>query len=154
MFVTAALDDVHRVHEPYCSEIGRPSVDPELMIRMLLVGYCYGSTFSRSDFKWDSRTSLFSPNNKVLHTTVREAERGVFRQHRHFCLRTIVSPDDASMVCRIAFWSTELIMARNRIQFQKGLSEARFQALYGDEEKCRALVISGRWPDGFVCSLR
>ena len=42
-------------------------------------------------------------------------------------------------------------MARNRIQFQKGLSEARFQALYGDEEKCRALVIGGRWPDGFVC---
>ena len=23
------------------SEIGRPSVDPELMIRMLLIGYCY-----------------------------------------------------------------------------------------------------------------
>ena len=28
--------------EPYCSEAGRPSIDPELMIRMLLVGYCYG----------------------------------------------------------------------------------------------------------------
>ena len=28
--------------EPYYSDIGRPSVDPELMIRMLLVGYCYG----------------------------------------------------------------------------------------------------------------
>jgi transposase-like protein len=42
-------------------------------------------------------------------------------------------------------------MARNRIQFQKGLSEARFQALYGDEDKCRALVAAWRWPDGFVC---
>src|SRR6476646_9605263 len=42
-------------------------------------------------------------------------------------------------------------MARNRIQFQKGLSEARFQALYGDEERCRALVIGWRWPDGFIC---
>lgn len=42
-------------------------------------------------------------------------------------------------------------MARNRIQFQKGLSEAQFQALYGSEEKCRALVIGWRWPDGFVC---
>src|SRR6476646_484031 len=42
-------------------------------------------------------------------------------------------------------------MARNRIQFQKGLSEARFQALYGDEERCRALVIDWRWPDGFIC---
>ena len=27
--------------EPFCSHTGRPSVDPELMIRMLLVGYCY-----------------------------------------------------------------------------------------------------------------
>jgi transposase len=32
-----------RAHlEPYYSEVGRPSIDPELMIRMLLVGYCYG----------------------------------------------------------------------------------------------------------------
>jgi transposase-like protein len=44
-----------------------------------------------------------------------------------------------------------MIMARNRIQFQKGLSEARFQALYGDEEQCRALVVAWRWPNGFVC---
>ena len=28
--------------KPYYSAIGRPSIDPELMIRMLLVGYCYG----------------------------------------------------------------------------------------------------------------
>lgn len=42
-------------------------------------------------------------------------------------------------------------MARNRIQFQKGLSEAQFAALYGDEERCRALVIAWRWPDGFAC---
>jgi transposase len=27
---------------PYYSEVGRPSIDPELMIRMLLVGYCFG----------------------------------------------------------------------------------------------------------------
>ena len=27
---------------PYYSETGRPSVDPELMIRMLLIGYCLG----------------------------------------------------------------------------------------------------------------
>jgi transposase len=42
VFVTAALDDLHKILEPFYSEIGRPSVDPELMIRMLLVGYCYG----------------------------------------------------------------------------------------------------------------
>jgi Transposase domain (DUF772) len=32
-----------RAHlQPFYSEIGRPSIDPELMIRMLLVGYCFG----------------------------------------------------------------------------------------------------------------
>jgi len=33
--------------EPFYSEIGRPSIDPELMIRMLIVGYCYGIRFER-----------------------------------------------------------------------------------------------------------
>jgi transposase-like protein len=44
-----------------------------------------------------------------------------------------------------------MAMARNRIQFQKGLSEAQFVHLYGDEAKCRALVTAWRWPDGFRC---
>jgi ribosomal protein L37AE/L43A len=42
-------------------------------------------------------------------------------------------------------------MARNKVQFQKGLSEADFEAIYGTEEKCRALVIASRWPNGFEC---
>lgn len=42
-------------------------------------------------------------------------------------------------------------MARNRIQFQKGLSEARFAVLYGSEERCREALASWRWPDGFIC---
>jgi transposase len=41
-FVTTALADIHQRLEPHYSEIGRPSVDPELTIRMLIVGYCYG----------------------------------------------------------------------------------------------------------------
>jgi transposase len=42
VFVTAALGGMHARLEPYYSEIGRPSIDPELMIRMLIIGYCYG----------------------------------------------------------------------------------------------------------------
>ncbi len=42
VFVTLALEDLHKELKPHYSDIGRPSVDPELMIRMLLVGYCYG----------------------------------------------------------------------------------------------------------------
>ena len=42
VFVVPILDSVREQLRPYYSEIGRPSVDPELMIRMLIVGYCYG----------------------------------------------------------------------------------------------------------------
>jgi transposase len=42
VFVTAVLTDLHAELEPYYNDTGRPSVDPEFMIRMLLVGYCYG----------------------------------------------------------------------------------------------------------------
>jgi transposase len=36
------LDGLRRELEPLYSAIGRPSIDPELMIRMLIVGYCFG----------------------------------------------------------------------------------------------------------------
>nr|NIS40587.1 transposase [Desulfuromonadales bacterium] len=36
------LSDLRAQLRPYYSRIGRPSVDPELMIRMLVVGYCFG----------------------------------------------------------------------------------------------------------------
>jgi hypothetical protein len=44
-----------------------------------------------------------------------------------------------------------MAMASNRIQFQKGLSEAAFTALYGSEERCREALERWRWPEGFVC---
>ena len=36
------LSGLRRHLAAFYSPIGRPSVDPELMIRMLIVGYCYG----------------------------------------------------------------------------------------------------------------
>ena len=42
-------------------------------------------------------------------------------------------------------------MARNRVQFQKGLSEAEFDRFYGTDEQCRTVVIAARWPGGFRC---
>jgi transposase len=36
------LDGLRRQLAPFYSAIGRPSIDPELMIRMLIVGYCLG----------------------------------------------------------------------------------------------------------------
>jgi transposase len=36
------LSEVLAHLEPFYSEVGRPSIDPELMIRMLIVGCCFG----------------------------------------------------------------------------------------------------------------
>jgi len=36
------LDSVRTELKPFYSTIGRPSIDPALMMRMLIVGYCMG----------------------------------------------------------------------------------------------------------------
>jgi hypothetical protein len=41
------LSEVRAHLGPYYSDVGRPSIDPELMIRMLIVGYGFG--IARSD---------------------------------------------------------------------------------------------------------
>lgn len=42
-------------------------------------------------------------------------------------------------------------MPRNKVQFQKGLSEPEFDRQFGSEEACREHLIAWRWPQGFVC---
>jgi transposase len=45
--VTRVLAELRETLKPFYSEIGRPSIDPELMLRMLIAGYCYGIRFER-----------------------------------------------------------------------------------------------------------
>src|SRR5215470_8323608 len=45
--VTRVLVDLREKLAPFYSDIGRPSIDPELMIRMLIIGYCFGIRFER-----------------------------------------------------------------------------------------------------------
>jgi transposase-like protein len=42
-------------------------------------------------------------------------------------------------------------VARNSVQFQKGLSEAEFEQQYGTETACREALFRWRWPEGFEC---
>ena len=42
-------------------------------------------------------------------------------------------------------------MARNPVQFQKGISLNEFLSLYGTEDQCFDALYRWRWPNGFVC---
>jgi transposase len=71
---------------PYYSDVGRPSIDPELMIRMLLVGYCYGVRSERRlceevhlnlAYRWFCRLSLDA--DVPDHSTFSKNRHGRFR---------------------------------------------------------------------------
>jgi hypothetical protein len=59
------LSDLRAHVSPYYSHTGRPSVDPEAMIRMLIVGYCYGI---RSERRLCSVTQASAPVRKISPT--------------------------------------------------------------------------------------
>lgn len=42
-------------------------------------------------------------------------------------------------------------MARNKVQFQKGISLPEFLKHYGTEEQCFDALCAWRWPEGFCC---
>jgi len=42
-------------------------------------------------------------------------------------------------------------MPRNPVQFQKGMSDADFERLYGTESQCQDALFAWRWPKGFLC---
>ena len=76
-----------RAHlEPDYSEVGRPSIDPELMIRMLIVGYCLGVRSERRlcdevhlnlAYRWFCRLGL--DGDVPDHSTFSKNRHGRFR---------------------------------------------------------------------------
>ncbi len=42
-------------------------------------------------------------------------------------------------------------MAKNQVQFQRGMSLMAFLDTYGTEEQCREALAKVRWPNGFLC---
>lgn len=87
----------------YYSHTGRPSIDPELLIRMLIVGYCYGIRSERQlceevrlnlAYRWFCRLSIedavpdHSTFSKTRHGRFRESEalRYVFEQVVERCM--------------------------------------------------------------------
>src|SRR2546430_11787579 len=94
------LSGIREHLRPFYSEVGRPSIDPELMIRMLIVGYCLGIRSERRlcgevhlnlAYRWFCRLGL---EGKVPdHSTFSKNRHGRFRESDTFrhVFETVVS---------------------------------------------------------------
>jgi transposase len=106
--VTQVLAELREKLKPFYSEIGRPSIDPELMLRMLIVGYCYGIRSERRlceevelhlAYRWFCRLDL---EDKVPdHSTFSVNRHGRFRDgdlFRQFFEAVVRACMDAGLV--------------------------------------------------------
>ena len=97
------LEQIRQDLASFYSKIGRPSIDPELMIRMLLIGYCFGIRSERRlcdevhlnlAYRWFCRLGLdgavpdHSTFSKNRHGRFREGDLfpRVFENALHRCI--------------------------------------------------------------------
>src|SRR6202166_5033925 len=127
VFATAVLADLHEQLKPFYSDIGRPSVDPELMIRMLLVGYCYGIRSERQlcqevmlhlAYRWFCSLDL---EDKVPHHSTFSVNRlGRFRESeilRHIFERVVATSMAAGLVKGEGFAVDASVMEANASRY-------------------------------------
>ena len=101
------LDHLRRELATFYSSIGRPSIDPELMIRMLLIGYCFGTRSERRlceevhlhlAYRWlglDGAVPDHSTFSKNRHGRFRESD--LFRRVFEIVLRRCIQERKASL---------------------------------------------------------
>ena len=86
------LSELRKHLADHYSHTGRPSIDPELMIRMLIVGYCYGIRSERRlcdevhlnlAYRWFCRLGL--EDAVPDHSTFSKNRHGRFRANETFC---------------------------------------------------------------------
>jgi transposase len=106
--VGEVLVGIHEELELYYSHTGRPSIDPELMIRMLIVGYCYGIRSERQlceqvalnlAYRWFCRLDL--DDEVPDHSTFSKNRHGRFRESdllRHVFERVVATCITAGLV--------------------------------------------------------
>jgi transposase len=106
--VTGVVADLREKLASFYSDIGRPSIDPELMMRMLIVGYCYGIRSERRlceevnlhlAYRWFCKLDL---EDKVPHHSTFSVNRlGRFRESdilRHLFERVVAACMAAGLV--------------------------------------------------------
>ena len=100
---------------PYYSDVGRPSIDPELMMRMLIVGYCSGIRSERRPceearlnlaYRWFCRLGL--DGDVPDHSTFSKNRRGRFRES--YLLRKLF---ECSRTTWMASWRSPVRLLRS-----------------------------------------
>jgi len=127
VFATAVLADLHDQLRAFYSDIGRPSVDPELMIRMLLVGYCCGIRHERRlcqevalhlAYRWFCKLDL---DDKVPHHSTFSVNRlGRFRESEilgHIFERVVATCMAAGLVKGEGFAVDASVMEANASRY-------------------------------------
>jgi transposase len=126
-FVTGALSDLHQHLRPFYSDIGRPSVDPELMIRMLIVGYCYGIRHERRlceevklhlAYRWFCKLDL--DDKAPHHSTFSENRLNRFRKSdilRHIFERVVMAAMATGLVRGEGFAVDASVMEANASRY-------------------------------------
>jgi len=127
VFATTVLADLHDQLKGFYSDIGRPSVDPELMIRMLLVGYCYGIRHERRlcqevtlhlAYRWFCKLDL---EDKVPHHSTFSVNRlGRFRESeilRHVFERVVAACMAAGLIKGEGFAADASVIEANASRY-------------------------------------
>ncbi len=126
-FVTTALADIHGRLRPSYSEIGRPSIDPELLIRMLIIGYCFGLRSERRltqevelhlAYRWFCRLDL--DDTVPHHSTFSENRLHRFRDSdvlRHIFERVVAACMTAGLVGGEGFAVDASVMEANASRY-------------------------------------
>src|SRR6201987_1741071 len=127
VFVTSVLGDLHEQLGPFYSDIGRPSIDPELLIRMLIIGYCFGIRSERKlceevslhlAYRWFCRLDL---NDAVPHhSTFSENRLNRFRESdilRHIFERVVMAGMEMVLVKGEGFAVDASVMEANASRY-------------------------------------
>src|ERR1700758_739640 len=156
--VTRILTGFREKLAPFYSEIGRPSIDPDLMIRMLIVGYCYGIRFERKlceevelhlAYRWFCRLDL--DDEVPDHSTFSVNRHGRFRDSdilRHVFEAVVRACMEAGLVKGEGFAVDASVMEADASRYHgKAPAEIDWSA---PERQTRAVVefLSGLEDDG------
>jgi transposase len=125
------LSQLHQLLAPFYSHTGRPSIDPELMLRMLIVGYCFGIRSERRlceevslnlAYRWFCRLGL--EDEVPDHSTFGKNRHGRFRESdlfRHVFETVVRRCMDSGLVRGEGFAVDATVIEANASRFKRAL---------------------------------